>query len=115
MPEVESVPVDLTGAVWAGENWKEDLDRLKELQGKGNFGLLDSDKQEKFILQTHLHPMSCPLCETKVGAKENDVNCPVCGVGLRRVVPFVKVCDPGWHWIINEESRKELLRLWREK
>jgi hypothetical protein len=105
--------VDLSEARWAGDDWKGDLDRLKELQDMPT--KTGQQEQEEHILQIHLHPMSCPLCETKVGSKDNEIDCPNCGVGLRRVVPFVKVCEPGWHWIINEESRKRLLELWKER
>jgi hypothetical protein len=107
--------MDLSQAMWAGENWQADLDKLKELQGMSKEIKTSLQQQEEFILQTYLHPMGCPLCETKVGSKDNDITCPSCGVGLLRVVPFVKVCNPGWHWIINEESREKLLELWRKR
>jgi len=105
--------VDLSNAMWAGDNWQEDLERLKTLQSMDDKS--SSEKQEEFVLTTYLHPMSCPLCHTPVGSKDNDVACPSCNVGLHRVVPFVKVCEPGWHWIIDDESREILLMLWKEK
>jgi hypothetical protein len=99
--------------MWAGDNWQEDLERLKALQAMDSKS--SSEKQEEFVLVTHLHPMACPLCQTLVGSKDNEIACPSCNVGLRRVVPFVKVCEPGWHWIIDDESREILLMLWKEK
>lgn len=107
--------MDLSNALWAGDDWKENLDRLKELQDMDDEVLSSSEKQERYILQTHLHPVSCPLCEIKVGSKENEIKCPSCGISLVRCVPFVKVCEPGWHWNFTEESRSKLLELWRSR
>lgn len=107
--------MDLSKAVWAGEDWKEQLDRLKELQGLPKDVKTNLEQQEEYVLTTHLHPVPCPLCETLVGAKENEITCPICAISLRRVVPFVKVTEPGWHWEIGDTDRKELLRLWEEK
>lgn len=104
--------MDLSRAVWAGENWKVDLDRLKELQGLPKETKTSLQQQEEFILQTHMHPMPCPLCTTPVGSKDNEVVCPICLIGLVRVVPFVKVCEPGWHWALHEDARKKLYELW---
>jgi hypothetical protein len=101
--------------MWAGRNWKDDLERLKTLQVRQKHEKTSSERQEEFILVTYLHPMPCPLCETKVGSRENEIQCPSCGVGLTRVVPFVKVCEPGWNWIINKGCRKKLLELWKER
>lgn len=102
--------LDLSNARWAGETWKEDLEKLKRLQQTEM--LSSAEKQERFILQTHLHPVPCPLCGTLVGARENNIECPVCGIKLVRAVPFVKVSEPGWDWEFADEARQKLLELW---
>ena len=102
--------LDLSNARWVGEAWKEDLEKLKRLQQTEM--LSSAEKQERFILQTHLHPVPCPLCQTLVGSKDNHIECPVCGIELERHVPFVKVTEPGWHWGITDKDRQKLLELW---
>ena len=102
--------LDLRNARWVGEDWKKDLERLKQLQQTEM--LSNIEKQERFVLERHLYPVPCPLCQTRVGAKDIEIECPVCGIKLERCVPFVKVTEPGWHWEITDGARQRLLELW---
>jgi len=106
--------MDLSKAMWTGPKWKTKLNRLKELQVAPKETLTGVDKQELFILETHLHPVPCPLCETPVGSTESEVVCPYCGVEMMRVVPLVRTGKPGWFWKLHDRSRAVLVELWRK-
>ncbi len=84
------------------------------------------EKQRKYILTLAFAKSGCPLCEAKISkldaADENyeignytgKYTCPECGAGLRDVVPLVAMPQP-WFWVLSNETRETLLRMWKDR
>lgn len=77
------------------------------------------ERQRKVLLQIALVQQPCPFCNHRsnlfeaagigindytFGATEPEYLCPRCGVGLRKVVPFIATTPWFWMRMFNEEG-----------
>jgi len=56
----------------------------------------------------------CPLCDEEFGSKDDETTCPGCGIGLRTLVPIIRL-SRSWFWELTPEAVKQLHKLWVER